>query len=616
IRTAGVPIEEILLQPLNPLDISVLVAETLECARAEARPLAKLVHDKTGGNPFFATQFLKTLNDEGLLAYDPRAGAWQWDIARVRAMGLTDSVADLMAAKLNLLSGSTRQVLLDLASLGSAAEVENLAVASGRSAQAVVASLRPALAAGLVARKGRSYAFVHDRVQEAAYGLGLAGDKPALHLRIGMALAEQTTAQETSEKLYIIANQLNRGVTAITREVERRRITAANLSAGRRARAAAAYNAALPYPSVAPELLGDAAQPRCSATAFAVALLRAECEFLVGHLDDAEAQLLVLSQNCPNVQAGAEVTRLRANLYVVRGQLDRSVDVCLEFLRQVGIDWRAHPIDREVDEEGHRLRALAEELSDEQLHALPAMTDAEHRATMAVFADLVTPAVMTDLNLSNIVILAAARLTLEHGISEESSYPLACVFCVLNLRYCDAELGFRLAQFGVSLADRWPHLRLSGRTLVVFGQYVVPWVRPIRSGLPFIRRALETAMATGDLTWVTYSHLALVSTCLFCGDPLGEICNDAEQALALPEASVFELMAEVFAAHRNLALSLTGHNNGFEVPDPTPPHPFVSKSLQNACLHHIAQIQVSVLAGRHDAALALAEPGEAFFRNV
>src|SRR5262249_7583430 len=189
-------------------------------------------------------------------------------------------------------------------------------------------------------------------------------------------------------------------------------------------------------------------------------------------------------------------------------------------------------------------------------------------------------------------------------------------FCVLNIRYSDAELGFRLAQFGVSLADRWPQLRLSGRTLVVFGQYVVPWVRPIRFGLPFIRRALETAMATGDLTWVTYSHWGLASARLFCGDSLREVCKDTEQGLALAEDLGFELIVESFAAHRNFALGLMGRNNAFEVPDPAPPHPFVGKSLQGACFHYIAQIQVNVLAGRHDDALVFAEPGEAFFRNV
>ncbi len=299
IRTARVPLDEVVLQPLRSLDIALLLAETLECGRARARPLATLVHAKTGGNPFFATQFIRMLNDEGLLAYDPHAAAWHWDIGRVRAKGLTDSVADLMATKLNLLPGGTRQVLQELACLGSAAELEILAVPFRRSAQEVIASLRPAIQAGLVARKGRSYAFVHDRVQEAAYGLGPSEDKPARHLRIGMALAEQITPEETNEKLYVIANQLNRGVTAVTNEVERERIIAINLSAGRHARTAAAYNAAIVYLKVAHQLLGDEAHPRCSPTAFAAALLRAECEFLVGHLDVAEAQLLVLSQSCP-----------------------------------------------------------------------------------------------------------------------------------------------------------------------------------------------------------------------------------------------------------------------------------------------------------------------------
>ncbi|WP_035664315.1 AAA family ATPase [Bradyrhizobium sp. Ec3.3] len=616
ICTAGIPVEEIALQPLSSLDIAVLIAETLECGRAEARPLAKLVHTKTGGNPFFATQFLRTLNDEGLLAYDPHAGAWHWDIARVRAKGLTDSVADLMAAKLNLLTTTTRQVLLDLASLGSSAEVEGLAVASDRPAQEVIASLRPALQAGLVVRKGGYYAFAHDRVQEAAYRLGPAEGKPALHLRIGMALARQATPDETSEKLYVIANQLNRGVTAVTSQVERDQIIAINLSAGRRARSAAAYSAALAYLEVARELLGEKAHPSFSATAFGVALLRAECEFLVGHLDVAEAQLLVLSQNCLNVQASTTVTRLRANLYTVRGQPDRSIAVCLEFLRQVGIDWHAHPTDGEVDEEGHRLRRLAEKLSDDHLLALAPMTDPDHHATMAVFADLVTPALLTDLNLSNIVILAAVRLTLQHGISENSCYPLTCAFSVFSIRYRDADLGLRLAQFGVSLADRWPQLRLSGRTQMVFGQYVTPWVRPIRSGLPFIRRSLETGLATGDLSWVGYSHAAHVSARLFCGDPLRDVCKDIEQGLAFARAWGFELIRALLSVYRTFALTLIEHSDDFEVPHPTAPHALIGGSLQNACLHAVAEIQLNVFAGLHDAALVVAERGETFFRSI
>ena len=79
-----------------------------------------------------------------------------------------------------------------------------------------------------------------------------------------------------------------------------------------------------------------------------------------------------------------------------------------------------------------------------------------HRATMCVLADLVTPAFLTDRNLSDIMLLTAVRLTLQHGICGESCYPLACVFGVLASNHTDAELGFRLSQFGVSLADQQP----------------------------------------------------------------------------------------------------------------------------------------------------------------
>ncbi|VIO67214.1 AAA family ATPase [Bradyrhizobium ivorense] len=618
IRTAGVPVEEVVLDPLSSLDIAVLIAETLECGRAEARSLAKLVHAKTGGNAFFATQFLRTLNDEGLLAYDPRAGAWQWDIARVRAQGLTDSVADLMAAKLNLLSGSSRQVLLDLASLGSAAEVESLAVASGQSVQEVIASLRPALQAGLVARKGRSYAFVHDRVQEAAYGLAPAESRPALHLRIGMALAGQTAPDETSEKLYIVANQLNRGVSAVTNDVERQHIIAVNLAAGRRARSAAAYNAAIAYLEIAQQLLGDDAHPRCSERAFAIALLRAECEFLVGHLDVAEAHLLLLSQNCANLQASAAVARILSNLYSMQGQLARAVAVCLDVLRLIGIDWQPHPTDSEVDEEGRRLRMLSEQLSDDDLRALPPLTDPDHRTAMAVFADLVSPALLTDLNLSHLVIMGAARLTLQHGSCESACYPLVCVFSVFFNRYADPQFGVRLAQLGVWLAERQPQLGFSGRAIAVFGYYVIPWVQPIRSALPFVRRGRDIALATGDLAWVAYLSWMLTSIRLFCGNPLQEALNDAEGDVAFDQAAGFELPAANSATQRDLALSLIGHENdrSFEVPGPIDVYPRHEAWPQTACMHYVNRIQVNVLAGHHDAAVAFVARADQLYLRV
>src|SRR6202022_1214560 len=58
IRHAGARIEEITLAPLARRDLGQLIADALRSEPGRAAGLAQLVHEKTGGNPFFAIQFL------------------------------------------------------------------------------------------------------------------------------------------------------------------------------------------------------------------------------------------------------------------------------------------------------------------------------------------------------------------------------------------------------------------------------------------------------------------------------------------------------------------------------------------------------------------------------
>src|SRR6202048_4989364 len=131
IRDADVSVREIVLAPLGLADVNRLIADALHCEPERARPLAELVQEKTGGNPFFAIQFFIALADEGLLAFDPVASAWQWNIDRIRAKSYTDNVVDLMAGKLRRFSSSTQESLKELACLGNVAEIATLSLVHG-----------------------------------------------------------------------------------------------------------------------------------------------------------------------------------------------------------------------------------------------------------------------------------------------------------------------------------------------------------------------------------------------------------------------------------------------------------------------------------------------------
>jgi predicted ATPase len=56
IRQSNALVQEIVLSPLAPEHVEQLVAEALQCDMDRAIELARLIYDKTAGNPFFTIQ--------------------------------------------------------------------------------------------------------------------------------------------------------------------------------------------------------------------------------------------------------------------------------------------------------------------------------------------------------------------------------------------------------------------------------------------------------------------------------------------------------------------------------------------------------------------------------
>src|SRR6202011_994995 len=98
IRQAGAQMQEIRLEPLARDDLGQLIADALHCESERSAPLAQLVQEKTAGNPFFVIQFLHTLAEEGLLAFDHDAAQCRGPLGRQAkpptGRNATDAAAD------------------------------------------------------------------------------------------------------------------------------------------------------------------------------------------------------------------------------------------------------------------------------------------------------------------------------------------------------------------------------------------------------------------------------------------------------------------------------------------------------------------------------------------
>ncbi|MGA8262686.1 MAG: AAA family ATPase [Arenicellales bacterium] len=562
-RQAGSDLHDIVLAPLGLEDLNQLLADSLRCERDRAAPLAQLLHEKTYGNPFFAIQFISSLADEGLLNFDHGEARWSWDLNRIHAKGYTDNVVDLMVGKLNRLPAATQTALQQFACMGNSAEFDMIHMVYEGAIEEMHDQLWEAVRAGLVFRSEKSYRFLHDRVQEAAYSLIPKEQRAAAHLRIGTLLAENTPPERLEDIIFEIVNQLNRGSHLITSVEERERVAELNLIAGRHAKLSTAYASALKYLRAGRALLTDTTWERNYRLIFSIEYLMAECELLTADMAASERRLSLLSQRTRNPHDFAIVTRLQLTLYTTLDQSDRGVDVFLEYLRRTGTDWARHPTREDVLREYDRIWASLGNRSIEQLIDIPLITDSDVLDILDVLTEIVTPALYFDENLSSLVVCRMVNLSLEHGNHDGSCFGYVWLGVLAGPRFNNYKDGFRFGRLGYDLVEKRGLVRYQARTYMSFGNFVVPWTEHVSNGRDLVRRAFDAAYGIGDLTFAAYSLAELIKNSLMVGVNLADVQTEAENALEFARRTRFGLVIEVAAAQLGLIRMLRGLTTDF-----------------------------------------------------
>ena len=531
IRQAGATVHDIVLAPLTYYDLGQLISDSIRCEAARANPLVQLVHEKTGGNPFFATQFLHALADEALLAFDHTAARWSWDLDRIHAKRYTDNVVDLMVAKLNRLPVATLAALRQLACVGFRADFALLATVCQTSPEDLHDSLWEAVRAGQVLRSETSYAFQHDRIQEAAYSLIPEDARAEAHLRIGRLLLAHSPPDKREEIVFEIVSQFNRSATLVTAQEERTQVAWLNLMAGKRARSAAAHSSALTYFAEGRALLADDCWAQQYPLVFELDLHRAEAEFLTGEMASAEERLSILAGRAKNRVDQAAVACLHVSLYNVLPRLDRAVAVCLDYLRGDGVEWSAQPTDADVQQEYERVWRRLGTHRIEDVIDWPLLNDADTRATLEVLTRAVDSAQATDRNLFRLMTAHMVNLSLNHGNSDAACCAYVFFGSVFAADFTDYSAALRFGQLGIDLVNKRGLGAFKARVYQPFAIWIGPRHHSVRSCRALILQAFDEAINSGDLAHAGYCRISLITNTGFSGTPLGDF--DREVAVAL-----------------------------------------------------------------------------------
>ncbi|XYH94004.1 AAA family ATPase [Sorangium sp. So ce1128] len=565
-RKRGAAVSELVLEPLSATHVGALVAETVHAPEGQAEPLSRLVYEKTGGNPFFVLQFLIALHQEGLITFDVEEGRWRWDIAAIRDKGFTDNVVELMAGKLKRLSGPTRDALTLAACLGSSLELDTLAVVASRPAAELRDALEEAVREGLLLRRDGAYRFLHDRVQQAAYSLIPAGQLAEMHLRIGRLLLSAQRAEERDDALFDVVGHLNRGAALLRSQAEREEVAALNLRAGRKAKAAAAFESAAALFAAGLSLLAPASWETRHELTYDLAFERAHIAYITGSFEEAERRLRELQDRARTRRETAAVVELVVALNVTRGQYARAVEIGLLRLRACDVDLPLHPTDAQIEEETESVWQALGDRAIEDLILLPPMTDPEIKTTMGGLQSVSLPAFFVDPNLYNLVVLRMVKLSLRHGNAEHSALAYAAFAMVISSRFGRYQEAYLFGRLGQDLADG-SGLLTTKSVVVILLHYVVFWTRHYRETYPYTRDGFSAAVESGNLNNACLNCIWAALFPLLSGEPLEDVLHEVKERLDFVRRVAYAFPHNALLGGHAMIQTLRGRPVRFSMPD-------------------------------------------------
>ncbi|WP_437924075.1 AAA family ATPase [Sorangium sp. So ce291] len=566
-RKVSAAVTDIVLAPLSAAHVGALVAEAVHASAEQVEPLSRLVYEKTGGNPFFVRQFLLALHEEGLIAFDKDEGAWRWDIAAIRDKGFTDNVVELMAGKLQRLSAPTRDALKRAACLGSSTDLDTLAIVASRSAAELRAALAEAVQEGLLVCHDVAYRFVHDRVQQAAYSLIPAAQLPEVHLCIGRLLLEGRSAEEREDALFDIVGHLNRGAALMRSQAERDELAALNLRAGRRAKAASAYESAAALFAAGVALLAEERWQKQRELTYDLTFERAHAAYVIGQFEETERLLGELMERARTRIKRAAVVELAIALNVTRGKGARAVEIGLSFLRDHDINLSVHRSRARVEEEIEGVwQALGDRAIEDLIH-LPPMTHPEIKATMGVLQGVSLPAFFMDADLHYLVVLRMVQLSLRHGNAESSAYAYAAFASVTGPRYGRYKEAYLFGKLGYDLADRSCDLTSKPLVCSLFGHQILMWKRHYRETSFYSRVGFNASIESGDLNNACLICIWAALFPLLCGEPLEDVLHEIEGRLSFVRKAGYELVHDILLCAHHMVQTLRGRPARFSMLD-------------------------------------------------
>ncbi|MEH2439100.1 trifunctional serine/threonine-protein kinase/ATP-binding protein/sensor histidine kinase [Nostoc sp.] len=560
VAKANATINTITLHSLSQGSLNQLVADTLNCNILSAQALTELIALKTKGNPFFATQFLKALYQDGLIQFDRNLGHWQGDLIEIRTVAMSDDVVEFMASQLQKLPNYTQDILKLAACIGAQFDLNTLAIVSEQSKTEVATALWKALQEGFILPQSEiykfyleetepdgtvnhdllNYKFLHDRVQQAAYSLITLEHKELTHLGIGQLLLQNTSDEQLEEHIFEIVNHLNKSAGLIVDQAKQLELVHLNLMAGNKAKSATAYDTALKSFTFGIELLPTSHWSNQYNLTLDLYIAATEAAYLSTNFAEIDQFANEVIQHSRSLIDQIKVYEIKILASSAQNQLQQSVETGLWILDLLGVSFPEQPNQADIQQGLAEVSANLSQIEIEDLIDLPVMEDSQALAAMEILSS-VAPTVFKVLpTLYPLIVFKQVNLSIAYGNGPLSAFAYVGYGLILCSVLQDIDTGYQFGQLANHLLIKSNIKQLKAKISSVNGGYIIHWKQHLKTVLPILQEGYKGGLEMGDLEFTSYCAFFHASNTYYTGHGL----EQTEKYLANYSAVIHNLKQE------------------------------------------------------------------------
>jgi len=533
----GVSFTKVELNPLELCDVEQLINDTLHMDATDARPLASLLVSRTAGNPYFVTQMLKSLYDNGIIKFNHELSRFVYDNANSQRVPLAANVLELVTLQLRTLPESCARALAHAALLGAEFSIAALCQVLQVRGDDLGRTLGVAIERGVIIPLDSNYRllntadstiearfrFAHDRLQQAAVQILTDDAIKEAHLAIGRyyrGIGETRALLDAANHLY--------AALSVIPANERKDLPDLCLRAGNEAVRTAAYEDAFNYYEMGLRALGENGWVDHPEISLKFHLRLVEIGYNAGQSTNLESYFAKI-RSLTSVSAVDVAPAYIAMASALRqmGRYVEAIDVSCAGLAILGAPLPRYPGFIRVACQLIKLKLQFNRRITGQIHKLKELTDVRHLAISDLYAEIAGAAFFVDKNMLALSLVKRTEHAVVHGMSESGANGIAAYAAVMAGTFKQYSAAHNLTHLLVKTSrDRGYGLGYLRTAIIAYG-LVNAWQDAKREEMDALDGLAHSSLANGDLEWGCNALFLSIVNKIYCWDDLRHLGQTA-----------------------------------------------------------------------------------------